>query len=48
MSVKVGCCGFPGGMAAYFREWEVVEVQQTFYRPPELRTARRWRETAPQ
>jgi len=46
VGLKVGCCGFPGGMGAYFREWEVVEVQQTFYKPPGAETARRWREMA--
>lgn len=36
--VKVGCCGFLQGMARYFQEFRLVEVQQTFYRPPHLNT----------
>ncbi len=45
---KIGCCGFPGGMARYWRGFRVVEVQKTFYRPPRLATAERWRREAPQ
>lgn len=47
MIAKVGCCGFPGGMERYFKEFKLVEVQQTFYKPPQTETARRWREKAP-
>jgi uncharacterized protein YecE (DUF72 family) len=45
--VRIGCCGFAGSMADYFRKFKVVEVQQTFYRLPEERTLLRWRSTAP-
>ncbi|HEY82241.1 MAG TPA: DUF72 domain-containing protein [Dehalococcoidia bacterium] len=45
--VKVGCCGFPGGREKYFRQFKLVEVQQTFYKMPKLGTALRWREEAP-
>ena len=45
--VKVGCCGFPKGMKGYFPLFDVVEVQQTFYKPPRLETALRWRGEAP-
>jgi uncharacterized protein YecE (DUF72 family) len=44
---KVGCCGFPKGMKVYFQEFKLVEVQQTFYNPPQLATAARWRAEAP-
>ena len=44
--IKVGCCGFPGGMKRYFQEFSLVEVQKTFYSPPRVETARRWREQA--
>lgn len=43
----VGCCGFPVGRKKYFQTFEVVEIQQTFYRPPGRDTVRRWREEAP-
>ncbi len=46
--IKVGCCGFAESMSLYFREFSVVEVQQTFYQPPKLATAQRWREEAPE
>lgn len=45
--VKVGCCGFPVGMRVYFEHFPCVEVQQTFYHPPEERTLQRWRSEAP-
>lgn len=48
MSIHVGCCGFPKARAVYYRTFEVVEVQQTFYRPPRLSTAQRWRAEAPE
>ncbi len=44
--IKIGCCGFPKGMRHYFTHFSLVEVQQTFYRPPQVATARRWREQA--
>lgn len=47
MVLKVGCCGFPGNRRAYAAHFPVVEVQQTFYQPPRLETARRWREEMP-
>jgi len=34
--VKVGCCGFPRGMKRYFSQFRLVEVQQTFYKPPKI------------
>lgn len=48
MIIKVGCCGFPGGMSKYFNKYKLVEVQQTFYKPPKPTTLRRWRESAPE
>ena len=45
--VKVGCCGFPGGMNKYFEQFKVVEVQRTFYKPPKDTTVEKWREKAP-
>lgn len=45
--VKVGCCGFRMAMAEYVTRFPVVEVQQTFYQPPQVATLQRWRESAP-
>ena len=46
-AVKIGCCGFRLSRAEYFLRFPVVEVQQTFYQPPQTETLRRWREEAP-
>lgn len=45
--IKVGLCGFSMQMATYPRHFSVVEVQQTFYQPPDDNTLRRWRSNAP-
>lgn len=46
-TVKVGCCGFPRRLEEYARHLCLVEVQQTFYRPPRVQTAERWRARVP-
>ena len=45
--LRIGCCGFPVGMARYAQELPVAEVQQTFYRLPKEATVRRWRAAVP-
>ncbi|MBI2845128.1 MAG: DUF72 domain-containing protein, partial [Chloroflexi bacterium] len=45
--VKVGCCGFQKAKREYYRHFSLVEIQQTFYQPPQLKTAERWRREAP-
>jgi uncharacterized protein YecE (DUF72 family) len=45
--IKVGCCGFAGAQKAYFDRFKVIEIQQTFYQLPKLRTAEKWRLSAP-
>lgn len=45
--LKIGCCGFPTSHKDYFRNFSVVELQQTFYQLPEENTALKWREEAP-
>lgn len=47
MKVKIGCCGFPKARSQYYKFFKVVEIQQTFYQPPHLTTAARWRKEAP-
>ena len=47
MPVKLGMCGYTIGAAAYFKRFRVVEVQQTFYDPPPIRTIEKWRSQAP-
>lgn len=48
MRITVGCCGFPVARQLYYRLFRVVEVQQTFYQPPQLSTVTRWRTEAPE
>ena len=45
--VRIGCCGFPLGLAKYAQIFPVVEVQQTFYQPPLVKTLQKWRTQVP-
>lgn len=46
--VWVGCCGFARRLEEYARELVAVEVQQTFYRPPQVKTVEGWRRRVPE
>lgn len=46
--IKVGCCGFAVSQEEYFRLFNLIEIQNTFYQIPRLQTAEKWRDTAPQ
>ena len=46
-SVRIGCCGFRSSRETYFASLPAVEVQHTFYQPPQPSTLRRWRDEAP-
>ena len=45
--VKVGCCGFPVAREKYFADFDLVEIQSTFYKLPRANTVQRWRSEAP-
>jgi len=45
--IKIGCCGFPVKREIYYQNFEVAEIQQTFYQLPQIPTGRRWKEEAP-
>ncbi|MEN2974688.1 MAG: DUF72 domain-containing protein [Candidatus Caldarchaeales archaeon] len=47
--VRVGCCGWciKGGKKEYFKVFDTVEIQETFYRLPRVETVKKWREDAP-
>jgi uncharacterized protein YecE (DUF72 family) len=45
--VKVGLCGFTIGAKSYYKRFPLVEVQQTFYDPPPVKTIEKWRNEAP-
>ena len=44
--IRVGLCGFTMAIREYFETYRVLEVQQTFYEPPQRTTMLRWREQA--
>lgn len=45
--VQIGTCGLSGSKAAYAELFSSVEIQQTFYQPPQLTTLERWRNDVP-
>lgn len=45
--IAIGTCGFGRAQAEYRQLLSCVEVQQTFYQPPQLATLERWRKEAP-
>ncbi|WP_456422104.1 DUF72 domain-containing protein [Thermococcus sp.] len=45
--IRVGTCGFCEARSRYFRDFDAVEVQQTFYRILQEKTLERWRKEAP-
>lgn len=42
-ALKVGTCGFGLAKEAYARVFSCVEIQHTFYQPPQIKTLERWR-----
>lgn len=45
--LKVGTCGFGLAKEAYARVFSCVEIQHTFYQPPQIKTLERWRKEVP-
>jgi len=46
--IRVGCCGWPVSQSRYQEILSCVEIASSFEQPPQLATAKRWRETAPE
>jgi uncharacterized protein YecE (DUF72 family) len=46
-AVQVGTCGFGLAKEAYAHAFSCVEIQHTFYQPPQLKTLERWRREMP-
>ncbi len=46
--IKIGCCGFPVARNDYYRNYNIVEVQWTFYDFVDKRTLEKWRAEAPE
>lgn len=47
LEVRVGTCGFAASHHRTFVDFDLVEVQASFYQPPRVATAVRWRAEAP-
>ena len=45
--IKIGCCGFRTSRSAYYPLLLTVEIQHTFYQPPQIQTLEKWRGEAP-
>ncbi|HVW08894.1 MAG TPA: DUF72 domain-containing protein [Bryobacteraceae bacterium] len=45
--VEIGLCGWNGSQASYFEMFRSIEIQTTFYDPPALRVAEKWKSDAP-
>lgn len=45
--INIGCCGFRSSRESYYRLLDAVEVQHTFYQPPQISTLEKWRAEAP-
>jgi uncharacterized protein YecE (DUF72 family) len=46
-ALQIGTCGFGLSKKTYASSFSCVEVQQTFYQPPQLSTLERWRREMP-
>ncbi|MBC7901348.1 MAG: DUF72 domain-containing protein [Saprospiraceae bacterium] len=47
MNIKVGTCGFRSNKNEYAEILSCVEVQHTFYQPPQVKTLEKWRAELP-
>ena len=45
--VEIGLCGWNGSQTSYFHEFGCIEIQTTFYDPPALTVAEKWKSSAP-
>lgn len=45
--LHLGLCGWNGSQASYFKDFDCIEIQSTFYDPPALHVVRKWRSLAP-
>ena len=44
----IGCCGWSEGKPKYFANFPAIELQSTFYEPPTIALASKWRALAPE
>jgi uncharacterized protein YecE (DUF72 family) len=45
--LRLGLCGWNGSQASYFKDFDCIEIQSTFYDPPSVHVVRKWRELSP-
>lgn len=45
--IKIGTCGFRGNKVEYSKLLSAVEIQHTFYQPPQIKTLEKWRAEMP-
>ncbi len=45
--IRVGLCGWQTSHARYYENWDLIEIDSSFYRLPMLKTAEKWRAEAP-
>jgi uncharacterized protein YecE (DUF72 family) len=45
--LKIGTCGFRSNKTEYSKILPAVEIQHTFYQPPQIKTLERWRAAMP-
>ena len=45
--IKIGTCGFRRSKEEYVKSLSTVEIQHTFYQPPQVSTLEKWREAMP-
>lgn len=46
-TLQIGLCGWNGSQASYFSAFDCIEIQSTFYDPPRVPVAGKWRKAAP-
>ena len=46
-NVRIGTCGFGSTKAVYAENFSTVEIQTTFYQPPQVKTLEKWRSEMP-
>jgi uncharacterized protein YecE (DUF72 family) len=45
--IRIGCCGWSEAQKDYYRDFDMVEVQETFYQPGRIEKYEKWRNAAP-
>lgn len=47
MEFKVGCCGWACAHQKYYKDFRVIEIQETFYQPGAIPKYEKWRKESP-